>query len=146
MINKKHIGMCSKPYSVDVEKGQLAFFARTIREQNKMYFDEEAAQAQGHPTIPAPPTFIFSLSLANPEQGKEFIELDIDPKKVLHAEQHFEYLHPVYAGDTIKFQTQLVDIYDKKGGALEFVVNQTMATNQHNVDVVKMTCTYVVKH
>jgi hypothetical protein len=33
-------------------------------------------------------------------------------------------------GDRIRLRQRIVDIYDKKGGALEFVVLETSATNQ----------------
>ena len=29
-----------------------------------------------------------------------------------------------YAGDTLQFETHIADIYDKKGGALSFVVRE----------------------
>ncbi|MNF06367.1 hypothetical protein D3C80_2063010 [compost metagenome] len=34
------------------------------------------------------------------------------------------------AGDTLTFDTRVADVYDKKGGALQFVVNETRVTNQ----------------
>ncbi|MNF18911.1 hypothetical protein D3C76_1849070 [compost metagenome] len=42
------------------------------------------------------------------------------------------------AGDTLTFDTRIVDVYEKKGGALQFVVNETRVTNQdgeHIADV-----------
>ena len=56
MIDRKHIGVVSEPRTIDVEKGQLRFFAKATGETNPIYFDEAAAQAAGHPAIPAPPT------------------------------------------------------------------------------------------
>ncbi len=146
MIDRKHIGRVKKCFSVDVEKGHLKFFALAIDEKNKVYSDEEAAKAAGHPAIPAPPTFVFALSLRDPQPGSEFVDLGVDPAKVLHAAQHFDYMHPVYAGDTLTFRTEIVDIYEKKGGALEFFVNRITAANQDGKDVARMDCTCVVRH
>jgi acyl dehydratase len=50
---------------------------------------------------------------------------DVDIGLILHGEQHYEYLAPVHVGDRITCQTQVMDIYDKKGGALWFVVSET---------------------
>ncbi|MNU11757.1 hypothetical protein D3C72_2598630 [compost metagenome] len=35
-----------------------------------------------------------------------------------------------YAGDVLTFDTRVLDVYQKKGGALTFVVQQTRVTNQ----------------
>ena len=50
--------------------------------------------------------------------------------EVLHGEQGFTYHAMAYAGDTLTFEQRIDDIYDKKGGALEFVVRTTRVTNQ----------------
>ena len=57
-------------------------------------------------------------------------ELGIDLGKVLHGEQIFKYHKPACAGDTLTLQTRIADIYDKKNGALDFVVRETKVTNQ----------------
>jgi hydroxyacyl-ACP dehydratase HTD2-like protein with hotdog domain len=44
---------------------------------------------------------------------------------VLHGEQAFTYHRPAHAGDTLTLQRRIVDVYAKKGGALEFLVKQT---------------------
>ena len=54
----------------------------------------------------------------------------IDLGKVLHGEQRFEYHAPVCAGDTLRIESKVTDIYDKKGGLLEFVVRESKVTNQ----------------
>ncbi len=50
------------------------------------------------------------------------------------------------AGDTLRFQTRVTDIYDKKGGALEFVVNDTKVTNQLGEHVSDLHSVVVVRH
>ena len=48
-----------------------------------------------------------------------------DLTKTTHAEQAFTYRSLAYATDQLVFQRRIVDVYTKKGGALEFVVKQT---------------------
>ncbi|MNL90008.1 hypothetical protein D3C87_2207250 [compost metagenome] len=48
-----------------------------------------------------------------------------------------------YAGDTLHFETTLTDVYDKKNGALHFVVSTTRITNQHGEHVGDMRGTLV---
>ena len=69
-----------------------------------------------------------------------------DLGKVLHGEQRFDYHAPVCAGDTLRFESKVSDIYDKKGGALEFVVNGTKVTNQLGEHVADLHSVIVVRH
>ena len=146
MIDHKHIGSKSEPLVVEVEKGQLRFFAKATAENNPIYTDETAAIAAGYKNLPAPPTFAFSLGLAKPDPFARYIELGIDLNKVLHGGQKFEYIAPICAGDTITLEETLTDIYDKKGGALEFCIFETTCTNQHNERVANLTSTIVVRN
>ncbi len=45
--------------------------------------------------------------------------------KTTHAEQEFKYHAMAYATDQLGLHRKVVDVYTKKGGALEFVVKQT---------------------
>jgi acyl dehydratase len=129
MIDKRFIGKVIPPFSAVAELGQLRFFAKATGETNPIYFDESAARDAGHATLPLPPTFLFSLELQQPDTGWRD-ELGIQLARILHGEQSFTYHRLAYAGDTLRFETRIADIYDKKGGALEFVVRETRVTNQ----------------
>ena len=146
MIDKQFIGYEVPPTLWDVEKGRIRFFAQVIGATDPIYFDARAAQAAGYRNVVAPPTFIFG---AESDSGVLMTLLDtlkIDLRKVLHGEQRIDYHAPVCAGDTLRFQTRVSDIYDKKGGALEFVVNDTKVTNQLGEHVSDLHSVVVVRH
>ena len=110
----------------DVERGRLRFFAETIGLTNPIYFDVAAARAAGHRDLLVPPTFLSnSLELEIPNPLGWLAELGGDLTKTTHAEQAFTYHKLAYAGDELLFKRRIVDVYTKKGGALEFVVKQT---------------------
>ncbi|MFK0089645.1 MaoC family dehydratase N-terminal domain-containing protein [Pseudomonas sp. NPDC090755] len=134
MIDKKHIGKQLAPFQVTADAGQLRFFAKAIGETNPIYFSEQVARDAGHPGLPLPPTMLFSLAFENPSQGWRD-ELGIIASRILHGEESFTYHRMAYAGDTLRFDVRIADIYDKKGGALEFVVRETRVTNQRNEHV-----------
>jgi hypothetical protein len=98
-----HIGVISEPRSVEVEKGFLKFFARATGETDPVYFDEDAARAAGHPGLPAPPTYLFSLALSVPAKRGDIFDLiygmGLDRRCILHGEQNFTYHRAIYAGD-----------------------------------------------
>lgn len=146
MIDKKHIGHAPPPVLWDVEKGRIALFAKVVGLTDPIHTDESAAKAAGYRGIVAPPTFIFGAPGDSGETMQLIDTLDIDLGKVLHGEQRFDYHAPVCAGDTLRFQSKVTDIYDKKGGALEFVVNDTRVTNQLGEHVADLHSVIVVRH
>lgn len=142
MIDKKHIGKVLPSFSVTAEAGQLRFFAKTVGETNAVYFDEQAARDAGHPGLPLPPTFLFSLAFQTPSNAWRD-ELGIISSRILHGEESFTYHRMAYAGDTLHYDVRITDIYDKKGGALSFVVRESKVTNQHGEHVATLRTTLV---
>lgn len=147
-IDRSFIGRESEDRFVDVEKGQLRFFAKATGETNPIYFDDEAAAAAGHRAVPAPPTFSFTLnSLARAKAPGTFTpDMGINIGHVLHGEQAFEHYKTIYAGDVITLTGTITDIYEKKGGAMEFVVTTTDAVNQDGELCVRLLNTLVVRN
>jgi acyl dehydratase len=129
MIDTKFIGKVLPPFRVTAETGQLRFFAKATAETNPVYFDESAARDAGHRSLPLPPTFLFSLEFEQPDKSWRD-EMGIQIARILHGEQSFTYHRLAYAGDTLRFESHIADIYEKKGGALSFVVRETRVTNQ----------------
>jgi hypothetical protein len=130
MIDRdRHVGIVSEPRVVDVEAGFLTFFAKATGETDPVYFDEAAARAAGHPAIPVPPTYFFSLHMSRPARRGDIFDsengLGVDMMKILHGEQGFIYHALAYAGDRLTITTTTEDIYARKSGALEFVVQTT---------------------
>ena len=145
-IDTRHIGHQFPPFSVDVEKGRLTFFAKAIGQTDPVYTDEAAAKAAGHPALPVPPTFLFCLEMDAPNPGAIRDLLDLPVPKVLHGEQRFTYHAMVHAGDTLRYQQRIADIYSKKGGLLEFVVRETRVTNQRGEHIADLHGITVVRH
>ena len=146
MLDRSYIGHVFPAFTAEVEKGRLRFFAKAIGESNPIYTDEEAAKAAGYRALPAPPTFTSVLDQESPDFLPVLDLLGIDIARILHGSQEFEYLEPICAGDTISVQVRIADIFDKKGGALEFVVMEHTYTNQDDVLTTKATSTMVVRN
>ena len=127
-------------------RGRLRFFAKAIGETDPIYTDEAAAKAAGHPALPVPPTFLFCLDMERPDPFDLLGVLGVDLGKVLHGEQSFEYKKLAYAGDVLRYQTVIKDIYDKNDGALEFVASEIAVTNQHGEAVALLRTTAVVRN
>ena len=145
MIDKKHIGMQLPVYQAKAEEGQMRFFAQSIGETNPIYLDVSAARDAGHPDLPLPPTFLFSLEFQIPSSAWRDA-LGIETSRILHGEESFTYHRMAYAGDTLQFETHISDIYDKKAGALSFVVRQSRVSNQRGEHIADLRSILVHKN
>ena len=146
MIDRKWIGYELPSSEMTLERGQLKFFAKAIGETDLIYTDVAAAKAAGYPDLPAPPTFLFSVELESGNSMKMIELLDIPIAKLLHGEQSFVYHRAACSGDTIIVRPRIADIYDKKNGALEFVVKTAEAHNQRGELVQEMRTVLVCRH
>jgi acyl dehydratase len=146
MIDRRHIGHALPAFLVEVEKGRLRFFAKATGQTDPVYVEEEAARVAGHPSLPVPPTFLFCLEMDSPQPAAMRELLGIDYSRILHGEQGFTFHRMAHAGDTLTFRPRIADIYDKKGGALEFVVRKTSVHNQREELVAELRCVTVVRN
>ncbi|WP_310388432.1 MaoC family dehydratase N-terminal domain-containing protein [Roseateles sp.] len=146
MIDHRFIGHELPRFAVDVEAGRLSFFAKATGQTDPVYRDLEAAWQAGYPAIPVPPTFFFCLEMGSPNPNVMRELLSIDIGRVLHGEQQFVYHRMAYAGDRLSFAARIEDIYDKKNGALEFVVKAVHITNQRGEPVAELRNTTVVRN
>ena len=146
MIDKRFIGHVMPTFSAEVEKGRLRFFAKATGQTDPVYADEAAARAAGFPSLPVPPTFLFCLEMEAPDPAAIRNLLGMDYRTLLHGEQGFTYHRMAFAGDTLTFEQRIDDIYDKKGGALEFVVRKTRVTNQRGEDVAELRAVTVIRN
>ena len=146
MIDRRHIGHRLPPFSVPVEAGRLRFFAKATGQADPVYTDLIAARAAGHPHLPVPPTFLFCLEMDGPHPAAIRELLGLDYRRLLHGEQQFSYHAPAHAGDVLTFEPRIDDIYDKKGGALEFVVRSTRVSNQHGALVAELRAVTVIRN
>lgn len=146
MIDRKWIGHELPPSVLPIERSRLQFFAKAIGETDPVYTDPAAARAAGYADLPAPPTFLFAAELDSGTNAQLVDDLQIPLSELLHGEQGFSCHRSVCAGDTVTVRSRIDDIYDKKGGALEFVVKTARATNQHGELVAELRTVLVCRH
>lgn len=146
MMDKKWIGFKLPTSVLNIDRSRLRFFAKAIGETSSVYTDVQAARAAGYADLPAPPTFLFAAELDSGASDQLLQKLEVPIAKILHGEQSFCYHQSACAGDTITVRSQVDDIYDKKNGALEFIVKSSRATNQHEQLVAEMRTVIVVRN
>jgi acyl dehydratase len=145
MIDTRHIGHKFTPFDSMIEAGRVRLFCEAIGETAAIHLDARAARAAGYPNILAPLTFPAAIAMDNPNPRcvSELLELNI--AWILHAEERYEYLGPICVGDRITTGIQIVDIYTRKNGALQFVVTALEMHNELAEPVCKVRRSFAVR-
>ncbi len=146
MIDKKWIGHQMPASVLPIERSRLQFFAKAIGETDPVYTDTAAARDAGYPDLPVPPTFLFAAELDSGAVFRMIEDLQIPIAKLLHGEQSFSYHATACVGDTVTVRSTISDIYDKKNGALDFVVKTSRATNQQGELVAELRTVLVCRN
>lgn len=135
-------GYSTPPVAVSIERGRVRFFSETLGETNPIYLEVEAARAAGHPDVVAPPSYFMVIEAeANAEltrlkQGLDK-RLQCDFRYLLHGDERYHYRAPIYAGDQVLVTSRVIDFYDKKGGAMEFVTIESVVTHPERGELVR---------
>lgn len=125
MIDRQFIGTTTAPTRIVVDAWRVKLFCQAIGETSSVHWDEASARAAGHRACPVPPTFLKALESEHCSSATLLKLLQVSVGKVLHAEQSFEYTLPVHVGDAVEITRSVTDLYDKRAGALSFIVVQT---------------------
>jgi len=136
-VDKSIIGRKGEPVTMHVERGKIREFARAIKDDDPLYFDEVYAAREAGGIVP-PLTFLQTASHWDDGRGRPRVPMDL--KRVLHGEQEYEFLAPIHAGDVLTAVSTVVDVYEKpgkRGGSMNFAVTETEYRNQHGTLVAR---------
>lgn len=117
--------------TLPIEPGKIREFARAILDDNPIYRSAKEAASAGFQGIPAPPT--YSVVSAFFQESGSRLDVGLDMRYTLHAEQEYEYHIPVVAGDILTGRSRITNRYEKegrRGGKLVFVTVETVYENQ----------------
>lgn len=120
-------------------------FAAAVGDLNPIYFDDEAAKAQGYKGIVAPPMFlpqvaggvtrIDQLTVDGLAASGNRRDVPLNVSRVMAGGEEIEFFEPIYPGDTITMETKVVSIEEKEGRSGRFVIvtRASDCTNQEGV-------------
>ena len=110
-IDRQFIGYRMTPFEVVVDAERVQRFSEAIGAPTDTLTPGVAA-----------PTFLKVVEGEGNSSRRLLEVLGVDLKRVVHAEQEFEFGSPVGAGDRLTVERGVSDIYDRKDGSLEFVI------------------------
>ncbi|MGY8751430.1 MAG: MaoC family dehydratase N-terminal domain-containing protein [Fidelibacterota bacterium] len=146
MLDRSLIGKSYPEIIFSVEKQRLKLFAKATQQSNPIYFDEVFAKKNGYPSILAPLTFLTTVGY---DQGKPYQylqDLGVPIGNILHASQEYTNYDSIYAGDELRMESRIGEIYDKKEGMLEFVSFVSKYKNQKRILVAESVSTIVLRN
>jgi len=129
-------GKTFPPFEFRVERGKIKEFADAVGDKSPIYRDPAAAAAAGLGGIVAPPTFLRTF-LYEPRASAEALKVK-DWSYIVHGEQEFEYLAPIFAGDVLTGEERIVSVTEKesrRAGKLHIAVIETVFRNQRGEKV-----------
>jgi acyl dehydratase len=129
------IGVELAPYTYSVEKGKIRELAAAIGDPNPIYYDEASAINEGYEGIPIPLTFLQVIDLWGGYSFEEKCQmLDLNPVKILHGEQGYKFLKPIYANDILTVSGKVTDVKIKQGssGGMNLITLEFEYRNQKN--------------
>ncbi len=119
-VDRAFIGYALPAFEVVASAEHIAQFARAI-----------GMSSETAPAI-APPTFMKAVEGENNSSRRILDALGVELKRVLHAEQQFDYLAPIRAGDVLRVQRTVTEIYERKNGQMEFIVIESSVTRTND--------------
>jgi acyl dehydratase len=137
MFDKSKIGQSFPPFTFEVERGKVRELALAIGDDNPIYQSKENAQAAGYPDVPLYPTSPTTFAFwGNRNMADQLANLGMH---ILHGEEEYEYLAPIYPGDILTGVMRLVDAKSRhtQSGSMDFFNLEIDYTNQHDTLVLK---------
>lgn len=148
MFDKSYIGHSFPPFTIEVERGKIRELALAIGDSNPIYSSKGAAQAAGFEDVPLYPTSPTTFSFwGNRQGGNQLASLGINVMRILHGEEEYEYLAPVYPGDVLTGVVTVVDGKTRQGqvGSMDIITIETSYTNQQGTNVLKARSVIIVR-
>jgi acyl dehydratase len=149
MFDTSKIGQSFAPFTYQVQRNKIHELNVAIGDENPIYHSREAAEEAGFPDVPLSPTSptLFS-NWATRKTGPSMADIGIDVRRILHGEEEFEYIAPIYPGDMLTGTTTLVDGKTRQGSdnhAMDILTTETRYVNQDHQHVLTTRATIIVR-
>ena len=149
MFDTSKIGQSFASFTIEVQRNKIHELTAAIGDGNPIYHSREAAQEAGFSDVPISPTSPTLFSFwGNRQRGSGLADLGINVARILHGEEEYEYLAPIYPNDVLTGTSTLVDGKTRQGSggqSMDILTTETRYVNQNNQPVLNARSTIVVR-
>jgi acyl dehydratase len=149
MFDKSKIGQSLAIFTIEVQRNKIHELTTAIGDSNPIYHSREAAQEAGFPDVPISPTTPTMFSFwGNRQRGTSLAEIGVNVARILHGEEEYEYLAPIYPNDILTGTTTLIDGKTRQGSgghSMDILTMETRYVNQHKQPVLNAKTTIVIR-
>jgi acyl dehydratase len=97
MFDESKIGQSFVPFTYEVQRNKIHELTSAVGDTNPIYHSREAARETGFPDVPISPTTPTMFSFwGNQQRGSSLAEVGINVSLILHGEEEYEYIAPIY--------------------------------------------------
>lgn len=150
MFDESKIGQSFAPFTYEVQRNKIHELTSAIGDNNPIYHNREAAQEAGFSDVPISPTSPTLFSFwGNRQRGSSLADIGINVSRILHGEEEYEYLAPIYPNDVLTGTTTLVEGKTRQGSgghSMDILTMETRYINQQNQHVLSTRTTVVVRN
>lgn len=142
MVDPACLGHEFTPVVATVEAERLDAYFAAIGETNPSMIEPDSSGA-----VAVPPAYLFCLEMLHAQDPFAFVnEIGVSIEDILHADQHFAYHHTIHVGDTLTYRSRVVDLIEKRNGALTFLVQAAEIFDQDARLVAETKRTFAVRN
>ncbi len=124
-------------FTYTIERSKVREFLLAIGDTNPVYLQNE-------PPAPLPPTFATVISFWGGFGIAEVMQaLGVEMQNVLHGDQEYTHLRPIYVGDTVTGTTRISSV--KSRGGMDFIGLNTVYINQAGDKTIVEQATVIVR-
>ena len=149
MFDTSKIGQSFASSTIEVQRNKIDELTTAIGDDNPIYHSREAAQAAGLQDVPLPPTAPTLFNFwSSKTRGNDLASLGIDVRRILHGEEEYEYLTPIYPGDVLTGISTVLDgktRQGKDGSSMDIITTETRYRNQYDQPALNAKTTIVVR-
>lgn len=112
-----------------IERGKIGELARALGDTDPLWWDDDAARAEGFDEAPLPPTALALVDHWRAEGAlAHAMEIGADLDHLLHGEVEWEFVAQIRSGDQLVATTDVADVAVRQGARGGWMTLVTLLT------------------
>ncbi|ORX06197.1 3-hydroxyacyl-ACP dehydratase [Mycolicibacillus trivialis] len=128
-VLERIVGMSHRyPDYYQVEREKIREYAVAVKNDDDVYFEEEAAAELGHDTLIAPLTFTSVLGYKAQVAFFEHAGIALHDAQIVQVDQVFKFVRPVKVGDKLYCDVSVDSV--RRAHGTDIIVTKNIVTDQ----------------